>query len=123
MKKPWIMLGASLAGLAVALGAFGAHALREQLSDRMLSVYQTGVDYHFVHALGLILFGLASDRPHHPKNRLTGWAFLIGCFLFSGSLYALAMTEIRVFGAITPLGGLAFLIGWFYWGWKEWSHP
>lgn len=98
--------------LAVALGAFGAHALKSQISVEMLKVYQTGVDYHFYHALGLLLLGvLAIKKP----ARLLNWSALflaLGILLFSGSLYFLAITGIKMLGAITPFGGLSFIAGW-----------
>jgi uncharacterized membrane protein YgdD (TMEM256/DUF423 family) len=107
------MLGAINAFLCVAFGAFGAHGLKQTISADMLTVYQTGVQYHFYHALGLILVGLI--LLHFPKSRsiaLSGWLMLTGIILFSVSLYALSLTGIRGLGAITPLGGIAFLSAW-----------
>ncbi len=107
------MLGAINAFLCVAFGAFGAHGLKLRLSADMLAVYQTGVQYHFYHALGLIVVGLV--LLHFPKSRsvaLSGWLMLAGIVLFSVSLYALSLTGIRELGVITPLGGIAFLSAW-----------
>ncbi len=113
MPRIFLMLGAINAFLCVAFGAFGAHGLKQKLSVDMLAVYQTGVQYHFYHSLGLIVVGLT--LLHFPKSRhilLSGWLMLIGIVLFSTSLYALSLTEIRALGAITPFGGIAFLSAW-----------
>lgn len=106
-------LGAIFAFLAVALGAFGAHALRERLAPDMLAVYRTAVEYQFWHALGLVAVGIILQMsPETPLLKWSGWTMLAGIILFSGSLYALALTEIRILGAITPIGGLCFLAAW-----------
>jgi uncharacterized membrane protein YgdD (TMEM256/DUF423 family) len=105
-----IRLAASLGFVAVALGAFGAHGLRERLSPAMLEVYRTGVLYHLVHALALLAVALGADRLARP--RAVAALFTAGIALFSGSLYALALTEVRVLGMVTPLGGLLFMAGW-----------
>ena len=113
MPRVFLMLGAINAFLCVAIGAFGAHGLKQMLSAKMLTVYQTGVQYHFYHSLGLIIVGLV--LLHFPKSKpvlLSGWLMLVGLVLFSASLYALSLTEIRALGAITPLGGIAFLSAW-----------
>lgn len=113
MPRIFLMLGAINAFLCVAFGAFGAHGLKQILSAKMLIVYQTGVQYHFYHSLGLIIVGLV--LLHFPKSKpvlLSGWLMLGGIVLFSASLYALSLTEIRALGAITPLGGIAFLSAW-----------
>jgi uncharacterized membrane protein YgdD (TMEM256/DUF423 family) len=108
--KNFISLGALLAGLAVALGAFGAHGLKKILSDYEMGVYQTGVDYHFYHALALIGFGLFAKGQKAPN--WVGWCFVFGVVVFSGSLYALALLKIPKLGMITPIGGLSFIIAW-----------
>ena len=114
----WVASGAVFAGLAVVLGAFGAHALRARLSERALEIYQTGSHYQFIHALALILLGcwLASSSSQHvgaaSLATAAGWFFAAGIVVFSGSLYALAITDIKILGAITPLGGLSFIAGW-----------
>lgn len=111
--KIFLILGSLNAFLAVALGAFGAHGLRGKISPQMLDVYQTGVQYQMYHAIALILTAIAADRlSGSALIPWAGWSFLIGIVLFSGSLYVLSITGIRSFGAITPIGGLAFLIGW-----------
>ncbi|MDX1933100.1 MAG: DUF423 domain-containing protein [Capsulimonadales bacterium] len=111
---------AAINGLvAVALGAFGAHTLRDRISPEMLAIWKTGTDYHLSHALALLLTALICDRFLVAGNtvaanraRGAGLLFAVGILIFSGSLYALATTGLRVLGAITPLGGLCFLSGW-----------
>ena len=112
MDKTFLLLGAIAAFLAVILGAFGAHALRGRLSPDMLAVFQTGVQYHVYHALALILVSAIMGRMSGWLIQTAGWCFVAGIVLFSGSLYLLAATGVTVLGAITPIGGLAFLIGW-----------
>nr|WP_292998002.1 DUF423 domain-containing protein [Nevskia sp.] len=98
--------------LAVALGAFGSHALKARLSPELLAVYRTGVEYHFYHALALLAVGvLALLRPSGLLSA-SGLCFAVGVLIFSGSLYALALSGVRVLGAITPIDGLLFLAGW-----------
>jgi uncharacterized membrane protein YgdD (TMEM256/DUF423 family) len=109
----WIRIGAISAGLAVAAGAFGAHALEGKLDARAKEVFETAARYQMFHALALLAVGLLALRARPGRALdLAGWAFLIGAVLFSGSLYALALTGIRWLGAITPLGGVGFLVGW-----------
>lgn len=112
MDRTFLLLGALAGFLAVALGAFGAHALRTRLSPDMLNVFETGVRYQMYHSLALLL--VAATIPHLGGwlVRTAGWLFTVGIVLFSGSLYLLAATGITVLGAITPIGGLAFLAGW-----------
>jgi uncharacterized membrane protein YgdD (TMEM256/DUF423 family) len=113
MLKTFAIVGGLNALLAVVLGAFGAHGLKPRLSSEMLTVYHTGVDYHMWHALGLVLVGLLG--AHYTGSALlawAGWLMLAGILLFSGSLYLLSVTGIRWLGAITPFGGLAFIIAW-----------
>ena len=113
MTKLFLVTGSLNAAAAVILGAFGAHGLKERLTTDMLSVYQTGVQYHFYHALGLILIGiLAFHLPSSTWLRCSGWLMLTGIILFSGSLYLLSVTKLRWLGMITPLGGLAFILSW-----------
>lgn len=113
MAKLFITL-ASLSGmLAVILGAFGAHGLRGKLDDYAMGVFETAVQYHFYHALALLAVGIiALSQPHTTLLKSSGWLFLLGTLIFSGSLYILAMTGTKWLGAITPLGGLAFIGGW-----------
>lgn len=109
----FLILGALAAALAVGAGAFGAHGLRRSLSAEMLEVFQTAVQYHMAHALGLVLVGLAV--LHFPASgplRLAGWLMLAGIVLFSGSLYLLVLTGQRWLGAVTPFGGTAFILAW-----------
>jgi len=107
------MLGGILGFLGVALGAFGAHALRSRLSPEMLAVFETGVRYQMYHTFAVLI--VAAAIGHIGNARLlvaAGWLFFTGVVLFSGSLYALALTGVATLGAITPIGGLLFLIGW-----------
>ncbi|MGF1548352.1 MAG: DUF423 domain-containing protein [Thiotrichales bacterium] len=116
--KPFILLGATSAALAVALGAFGAHALRATLDERARAVYQTAVDYHFIHALALLLIGVLLHTGAAPlEARWSGVLLAFGTLLFCGSLYVLAITGIKWLGMITPLGGLAFIAGWIWLAW------
>lgn len=108
----WFALGAGLAGLGVALGAFAAHGLRGRLGPEAMAVFETGVRYQLVHALALLAVGWAAARWPGGGVQLAGWSFAVGTLLFSGSLYLLAVTGTRWLGAITPLGGLLFLVGW-----------
>ena len=112
MDRTFLLIGALAAFLAVAFGAFGAHALRARLSPESLAVFETGVRYQMYHALALLIVALALVRLDGWVVRTAGWLFTIGILLFSGSLYAVALSGIRTFGAITPIGGLAFLAGW-----------
>ncbi|MCB1855136.1 MAG: DUF423 domain-containing protein [Halieaceae bacterium] len=113
MAKLFITL-ASLSGmLAVAFGAFGAHALKSRLDDYALGVYQTAVQYHFYHSLALLAVGIiALGQPSSALLRSAGWLFLLGIVVFSGSLYLLSFSGVRWLGAVTPLGGLAFIAAW-----------
>lgn len=119
----WIMLGALLAGIGVALGAFGAHALKATVPPDLLTVYETGSRYHLLHAQALILVGILASRLSPRSIRVAGWAFTLGILLFSFSLYTLAITGIRKLGMVTPLGGVAFMVGWAslaVGGWTQW---
>ncbi len=113
MAKLFLALGSINALLVVLIGAFGAHGLKARLTVENMTVFQTGVQYHFYHAVGLILLGLiALQIPISPYLRWSGWLMLAGIILFSCSLYALSITNIRWLGMITPFGGLAFIIAW-----------
>lgn len=112
MLKTFVLLGSVNAFLAVALGAFGAHGLKDKLPADLLAVYQTGVHYHMFHALGLILIAILSKFMPSQLIGWSGWSIFIGIVLFSGSLYVLSISGIRMLGIITPFGGVAFLIGW-----------
>lgn len=120
MAKYFIFLGSLNAFLAVGLGAFGAHGLKTRITPDLLDVYHTGVQYHMFHALGLILVGIIAHWV--SESSLTMWSgglFLAGIIIFSGSLYVLSITGIRAFGAITPVGGIAFLLGWALLAWAS----
>jgi uncharacterized membrane protein YgdD (TMEM256/DUF423 family) len=118
--NPWIAAGAVAGFLAVALGAFGAHALSGRLSESALTIYRLGAQYQMYHALALIGLGLWSNIQHQPTNA-AGGCFVAGIFIFSGSLYALALTDIKVLGAITPLGGISLMAGWILFAFRAWS--
>lgn len=114
----FLLLGALLALAAVLLGAFGAHGLKSRLSPDLLLVWQTGVQYHFFHALGLVLLGLAFFHlPDSSTLRVSAWLMTAGIVLFSGSLYVLALTGQKWLGAVAPLGGTAFLLAWGAFAW------
>lgn len=127
MPKTYLLISAISGFLAVALGAFGAHGLRDKLSADLLAVYHTGVQYHFYHTLALlvvaVLLALQSSSPALSLLKWSGNLFAIGIVIFSGSLYVLAISGVRWLGAITPIGGVAFLAGWIClalaaWNWK-----
>ncbi len=113
MASPFFFLAALSGFLAVAFGAFGAHALKSRLSPDLQSVYETAVQYHFYHSLALLAVAvLLHSGLQHGALRVSGWLFALGIVVFSGSLYALALSNVRVLGAITPIGGVMFLGGW-----------
>ena len=113
MASTALFIAAVYGFLAVALGAFGAHGLKDRLSPDMMAVYQTAVQYHFYHTLALLLVALLMHSGLQSSAlKVSAWLFTAGILVFSGSLYALALSDIRVLGAITPIGGLMFLGGW-----------
>lgn len=112
MDRLFFRLGAGSALLSVAAGAFGAHALRARLSAELLAVFETAARYQMYHALALLGVARAVSRWPGALPQWSGWLFVAGTVLFSGSLYALALSGVRWLGAITPLGGVAFLAGW-----------
>ena len=117
----WALLVAAVAGfLAVGLGAFAAHGLRNVLSAEYLTVFQTGVHYQMVHALALLAVAMLLAKNPARSLRIAAWGFTLGILLFSGSLYVLTLSGVRGFGMITPLGGVAFLIGWASLAWFAW---
>ena len=120
MDRLFLGLGALLAALAVAAGAFGAHALRGRLDPDLLIVFETAARYQMYHALGLVVAAWAAARWPAGAASLAGGCFVLGIVLFSGSLYLLATTGARWLGAITPFGGLAFLVGWVVLAWTAW---
>ena len=121
MDRLFFALGA-LGGLtAVALGAFAAHALKGKLTAELFDVFEVGARYHMYHALALLGVAWATTRWPGSATTWAGWLFVAGIVLFSGSLYALALTGMRPLGAITPLGGVCFLAAWVALGWAAWS--
>jgi uncharacterized membrane protein YgdD (TMEM256/DUF423 family) len=112
MERLFFGVGALSACLSVAAGAFGAHALRARLAPELLAVFETGARYEMYHAIGLLAAGYACGRFGGSASSGAGFCFAFGTLVFSGSLYALALTGVRALGAVTPVGGLAFLAGW-----------
>lgn len=119
--RTWITLGALMGALAVVLGAFGAHALKTRLAPDELAWWGTAVQYHGAHALALVLFGVSTERGR--SGGVAGALFTLGIVLFSGSLYAMALGAPRWFGAITPVGGAAFISGWLAFAVSAWRRP
>jgi uncharacterized membrane protein YgdD (TMEM256/DUF423 family) len=113
-QRAFLALGALSGGIAVTAGAFGAHALKARLSPDLLAVFETGARYQMFHALALVAAAWAAGRGAGAAGAATwaGWLFVAGTLLFSGSLYALALTGVRALGAVTPFGGVAFIAGW-----------
>ncbi|TBR61077.1 DUF423 domain-containing protein [Mastigocladus laminosus UU774] len=115
MTQIFLSLAAILGGLSVAAGAFASHALRERISERSLLIFETGARYQMYHALALLAVAilLLNIKSPSPSLIASGWLFVIGIAIFSGSLYALSLTGVKYLGAITPLGGAALIAGWF----------
>lgn len=121
MEKTFFLLAALFGGVAVALGAFGAHGLSGRLSESMLETFEIGVRYQFYHALALVAVVVALGRwPQAAPVVWAGWLFVAGILIFSGSLYALVFSGVRMLGAITPIGGVAFIAGWALLVWVAW---
>jgi uncharacterized membrane protein YgdD (TMEM256/DUF423 family) len=116
----WSLIGAVLLALAVILGAFGAHGLQNRLDDYSRGVYEKAVFYHFLHAMGILVVGVLGRTGSFPPEGVENvcWCLFIGILLFSGSLYLLAVTGTRALGMITPLGGVAFILGWVLLAWR-----
>ncbi len=112
LDRTFLALGALSAAVSVAAGAFGAHALKARLPPELLAVFETGARYQMYHAVGLALAAWAASRHGGAAAAWAGWLFLAGTLLFSGSLYALALSGVRALGAVTPFGGVAFIAGW-----------
>jgi uncharacterized membrane protein YgdD (TMEM256/DUF423 family) len=121
VDRLFVVLGSLSAFLAVGLGAFGAHALKARMAPDLLIVFETAVRYQMYHALALLAVGWACTRWPGTAVSAAGWLFVIGTVLFSGSLYALSLSGLRWLGAITPVGGLAFLGGWLCLAWAAWK--
>lgn len=115
LTRIFLATAALFGGFSVASGAFASHALKDQLSDRSLEIFETGARYQMYHALALLLVALILSRTDEASQTffaVSGWAFIVGTLIFSGSLYALSLTNIKLLGAITPLGGVAYIVGW-----------
>lgn len=112
MERLFLMIGTLSAGLSVAAGAFGAHALRDKVEPRLLEVFETGARYQMYHALAIIAVGLIASRWPSGLVSSAGWLFVAGTVFFTGSLYAMTFTGVRALGAITPIGGVCFIAGW-----------
>ncbi|WP_124727961.1 DUF423 domain-containing protein [Staphylospora marina] len=111
--KTFVLLGSVNMALAIALGAFGAHGLAGKITEKLLANWNTGAHYHLIHALGLIAVGILIGKSAQADLLNTaGWLLFAGIILFSGSLYAMALTGVKALGAITPIGGVSFIIGW-----------
>lgn len=118
--KSWIIIGAVLAGISVIAGAFGAHGLKPRISPNYLAIYETAVQYHMFHSLALIVLGLIGFYINQHVVYLPGIFILTGIIIFSGSLYCLVLTNLRWFGAITPIGGVSFVVGWIWLAYNVW---
>lgn len=112
VTRLFIILGSLNAALAVILGAFGAHLLKNQLSENLMTIFQTANQYHFFHALGLFAVAFIGSQTNSKLVKWSGFLMFIGIILFSGSLYILSITGIKWLGAITPIGGIAFIGAW-----------
>ena len=112
MSSGWFGIGAIAAAIGVMLGAFGAHGLKSRVDSDLLVIFETGVRYHMYHAIGLLAVGWAASRWPGGWVTASGWLFLVGILVFSGSLYVMTLTGARWLGAITPIGGAAFIAGW-----------
>jgi uncharacterized membrane protein YgdD (TMEM256/DUF423 family) len=121
LSKQWMQFGIISAFFGVVFGAFGAHFLKDKLTERYFTVFQTGVHYQMFHALALIALGIWATQNPSADTRTAGWAFTAGIMIFSGSLYALALTQIKILGAITPIGGVSFLAGWIAFAFLNWK--
>jgi uncharacterized membrane protein YgdD (TMEM256/DUF423 family) len=117
MKRSWILIGALSAALAVITGAFAAHGLRGHIDAAGLAIWETASRYQMVHALALVAVGLASERLRGRVLVAAGVCFVLGTLLFCGSLYALVLSGVRGLGAVTPIGGVAFIAGWLCLAW------
>lgn len=111
-SKLFLVTGAVSALLAVALGAFGSHGLENKLAADLMAIYEIGNRYHFYHSFALLVVGLLAVNLNGKRIRASGWCFIGGIVFFSGSLYVLAVSGARILGAITPIGGVFFIIGW-----------
>ena len=115
--KTFVTLGALFAFAGVALGAFAAHLLKDRLTPEMFQIYEVGIRYHIYHVPAIFLVAILAALYPNVNATPAGWLFVVGIIVFSGSLYALSLTGVRMFGAITPIGGLCFLAGWLWLVW------
>lgn len=123
MQKLFLTLGSIAMALAVILGAFGAHGLKKMISEEMLTIFETGVTYHFYHAIGLLVVGIiAGYLPDSTLLYWSGWLMIAGIIIFSGSLYLLSVSGISWLGAITPVGGLCLIISWILFAIATWKN-
>lgn len=120
MGRLFLIAGSLSACMAVAMGAFGAHGLSQRLTPESLGIFEVGARYQMYHAIALLATGLAVERWLRSEFVVAGWCFLIGSVIFSGSLYALSLSGARWLGAVTPLGGVFFLLGWLSLAWGAW---
>lgn len=110
--KLFMMIAAAYGAISVAAGAFGAHGLKKTLEPHMLEVWQTAAQYQMYHALALLAVAWLISKQPSGAATAAGWAFVVGVLVFSGTLYALALSGVKILGAITPIGGVAFIVGW-----------
>ena len=120
MDRFFFVMGSIMGFIGVALGEFAAHGLRSRLPNDLVEIFETGVRYQMYHALALLAVAWAASRWPNTSTHAAGWAFIVGIVVFSGSLYLLSVTGIRWLGAITPFGGVAFLVGWVLLIWSAW---
>lgn len=118
LSKRALFVGTLLLGLAVLIGAFGAHGLKAMVTAEKLVTFETGVRYHFYHGFGLVLLGLFSQFFPQERLGVTFMAFIAGIFIFSFNCYLYVLTDMKIFAMIVPVGGLLFVLGWLYWSWK-----
>jgi uncharacterized membrane protein YgdD (TMEM256/DUF423 family) len=120
VSQRWFVIGAIVGASGVVLGAFGAHGLKARVAPEMLEIWETAARYQILHALALLATAWASERWPGSATTTAGWLFLAGILIFSGSLYALVLSGVRVLGAVTPLGGLCLIAGWLALGLGAW---
>lgn len=120
MTKTFALLGSVSAFIGVVLGAFAAHVLKDKLSPELFNVFEVGVRYQLYHAFGVFVVAWGHDRFRNGRVSFSGWLFVVGTIIFSGSLYLMSLTGMRWLGALTPFGGLCFLVGWAWFFWSVW---
>jgi uncharacterized membrane protein YgdD (TMEM256/DUF423 family) len=120
MERLFFSIGCAFGFLGVALGAFAAHALKARIAPEQLATFEVGVRYQLIHALALLAVAWAITRWPGKRVQVSGWLFIIGTLLFSGSLYALSLSGVRALGIVTPIGGVTLLAGWLCLLWAPW---